>query len=103
MARAHKVPQRGGHVGICSHCGAVCFISRKAARRYARSEFPGDHLSAFRCGRYWHFKLLSRARIRGEDGVGRDGRPEPTEETTSPAAAAIRAIWEATRPQLTTH
>lgn len=41
-------------VKTCVHCGKACYPSRKQARARMHVLFPGEHVSAYRCGDYWH-------------------------------------------------
>lgn len=38
----------------CPRCGKVIYASRKLARRVARSLYPGQSMSEYRCGTGWH-------------------------------------------------
>jgi len=45
--------QRG--VGRCPRCGKVRFLSRADAKTAKRILHPDDHMTAYMCGRYWHY------------------------------------------------
>ena len=38
----------------CAECGKYRYFNRKAARRAARRYHPGDSMSVYRCGDFWH-------------------------------------------------
>lgn len=42
----------------CPTCGKRRYLTRKTARQYARRNHPGDHLSAYKCGDFWHLGHL---------------------------------------------
>lgn len=44
-----------GHVRTCDACGKRCFVSRKDARKYSRTQMPGNNWSIYKCGEYWHY------------------------------------------------
>lgn len=54
---ATKGPSRiaAQHVALCPRCGKRCFSDRNMARRAGRSSFPGTHIKAYRCGKWFHF------------------------------------------------
>lgn len=54
-------------VGQCLECGKVSYVTRKRAKEVAKVLFPGNHLSPYKCGNYWHIGNLPRAVIRGAD------------------------------------
>lgn len=51
MSRRPKPPRS---VGTCVKCGKASYLSRKDARSVARNRHPGEHMSAYPCGDYWH-------------------------------------------------
>lgn len=57
--RFTAVPQRRRiqNDGVCPDetCGKVRYASRREARGAAHLLFPGDHLTAYQCGDFWHF------------------------------------------------
>ena len=52
-AKSHE--QAPYSVGRCSECGKQCFRSRKAAKRHVAKLFPGDRMSIYTCGEFFHF------------------------------------------------
>jgi hypothetical protein len=49
----------------CPGCGKVCYRGRKAAKRAGRRLYPGKHMRAYRCDRWWHLtSRLERAKAR---------------------------------------
>ena len=40
--------------GKCQECGKLCYLNRKDARKACKASFPGQTVSAYPCGRYWH-------------------------------------------------
>ena len=50
----------------CPTCGKWCYLTRKTARQAARRKHPGHHLSAYRCGKFWHLGHLPDDITRGE-------------------------------------
>lgn len=76
------------HVGNCpnpecmqdSGFGKFRWKTRRDAKRIARRDHPGEHMSAYACGDYWHIGHLPDAIIQGE----RLRFPNrPSQETTS--------------------
>lgn len=65
--------------GSCPDCGKRSFTTRKAAKKAARRIGDGDHMSAYRCGGYWHIGHLPTAIIRGHltrtNATRKDTRP----------------------------
>ena len=51
--------------GKCDACGKIRFQSRADAKRRARQLFPGDHLTAYACGNWWHFGHPPASVVRG--------------------------------------
>lgn len=53
--------------GLCDEpsCGKVRYGNRRDAKRAAKKFHPGDHLSAYECGDYWHFGHPPRRIIQG--------------------------------------
>ena len=49
----------------CPRCGKRCFSDRASARMTGRTSFPGTHIKAYRCGRWWHF-TSELERMKGE-------------------------------------
>jgi predicted nucleic acid-binding Zn-ribbon protein len=85
----------------CPTCGKRRFLKKQYAKDYARRVHPGEHLSYFRCGDFWHYGGLDPEVLEGRRT--RDGRINPDLEPprTPPAVtAAMRAVWSATRPNL---
>lgn len=60
-------------MGICPECGKVRYLYRNHAKRVARLLYPGDHLSAYQCGDYWHLGHPPRRVVRG-GGWGGENR-----------------------------
>jgi len=61
------------HIATCTTCGKRCYTSKAVAKRVARSlkgDRSGGHLSAYRCGTYWHLGHLPSLVVRGV--IGRD-------------------------------
>lgn len=54
-----------GFVGTCPSCGKHRYDDRKQAKKVARRLYPGEHMSAYQCGTYWHIGHLSPAVKRG--------------------------------------
>ena len=48
-------------VGSCGTCGKRQFRTRKAARSTGRRLYPGQRLSQYECGDYWHIGHLPGA------------------------------------------
>lgn len=42
-------------IGRCSDCGKLRFENRKATKKYINKRFPGDHMTIYKCGEYFHF------------------------------------------------
>jgi hypothetical protein len=55
MTATSKTPraQYATNHGRCS-CGKLRYASRKDARAVARKAHPGEHMSAYECGGYFH-------------------------------------------------
>jgi hypothetical protein len=88
------------HVGSCpdQDCGKLRYLSRKDARAAARLVDPGDRMSPYPCGSYWHFGHLKAAVLRGD--ATRDGQTNKPAVRPSPVGAAqMRAMWEGTTGQ----
>ena len=49
----------------CEDCGKLRYLSRKAARLAARRGHPGESMSTYRCGDYWHIGHTPYAIKRG--------------------------------------
>lgn len=47
-------------------CPKVRYPSRSAAKKAAKRIYPGDHLSAYRCGGSWHIGHLAPYVLSGE-------------------------------------
>lgn len=45
-------------IGTCPDCGKWCWTSKKIAKAAAKRNHPGEHLSAYPCGRWWHYGHL---------------------------------------------
>lgn len=52
-------------VGTCSTCGKQCWSSKRYAKNAARRIHPGEKLSIYQCGDYWHFGHLNYSTARG--------------------------------------
>lgn len=57
------------YVGKCDTCGKNRFVTRAMARAAARDLHPGDPMSVYRCGNYFHYGHNSHKYTR-EIGVG---------------------------------
>lgn len=53
-------------IGKCATCGKLSFLTRKAAKRWARRHRPGEHFNEYKCGDYWHYGHVFAATLRGE-------------------------------------
>lgn len=42
----------------CPTCKKRRYFTRKEARQAARRYHPGEHMSPYRCGNYWHIGHL---------------------------------------------
>lgn len=42
-------------VGKCPDCGKIRFRTRKAAKSRARQRCPGEQISVYRCGDFFHW------------------------------------------------
>jgi hypothetical protein len=72
----HMREQAGAHLAVrCETCGKVRFRNRKAARARAKKLYPGDHMSTYKCGEYWHIGHIPWAVRRGVRA--RDEGPTP--------------------------
>jgi hypothetical protein len=49
----------------CATCGKASFPSRKLAKQQARRVHPGEKMSEYRCGDWWHYGHLAPAIIAG--------------------------------------
>lgn len=56
--------------GICEVDGKIRYGSRKDAKLQARRLYPGDHLTAYDCGDYWHFGHPPQRVIHGGEWGG---------------------------------
>ena len=59
------------YAGLCGFvcvCGKHGYTSRALARKAAKVKHPGEHLSAYQCGRYWHLGHLPQAAAHGTKG-----------------------------------
>jgi hypothetical protein len=56
-----------GHF-TCQHCGKQTYLSRKEAKRVAKTVHPGEDLNAYRCphGEGWHIGHLPKAVVNGD-------------------------------------
>lgn len=54
----------GGNLGACPDCGKLRYTSRRGAKA-ASKVHPGQHLSAYPCGEYWHYGHPPRSVMRG--------------------------------------
>jgi hypothetical protein len=52
-------------IGTCEHCGKGCWTSKKIAKAAARRNHPGERLSVYECGRWWHYGHLDYPVLRG--------------------------------------
>jgi hypothetical protein len=81
--------------GLCA-CGKGRYVSRKAARHAGKANHPGEHLSSYRCGPYWHYGHLKRRVLTG--AMTRDGQTNgAVSRLPATVLAQMRSIWEATR------
>lgn len=78
-ARRRRLPpmrtrKRVENVGVCQleTCGKVMYSSRADARKAAKLLFPGDHLTAYQCGDFWHFGHEPLRVLHGEGWGGED-------------------------------
>lgn len=53
--KTDRVHDNTRDVGTCPDCGKRRYVTRKAARRVARLVCPGEQVSVYRCGDYFHF------------------------------------------------
>lgn len=44
----------------CPTCGKRRYLTRKQARQFARKLHPGERLSPYKCGDYWHLGHLPK-------------------------------------------
>lgn len=51
----------------CPRCGKRRYPTRRVARRQARRLYPGDRLSAYPCGTFWHVGHLPDSVKAGEE------------------------------------
>jgi hypothetical protein len=95
-------------VRTCPACGKFCFLSRKAARRWAKHRFAADRPRPYRCatgGDMWHVGHLPanvrNGTITREQAYAHLKRQEnPTVTTTEPRTAIAEAFDRAqTRPR----
>ena len=63
-------PPERRYVGTCPDCRKYQFETRRAARRAARSLYPGDVMRAYQCGQWWHIGHTPAAVRRGERPAG---------------------------------
>jgi hypothetical protein len=82
------------HVGRCATHYLFRWLTRKDARAGAQDLFPGQHLTPYRCGGYWHIGTLPADVVRGN--TTRDGQPTRQVIPNPTGAAQIRAMWETT-------
>lgn len=59
----YVVPTYGG---VCPDCGKKRWGSRKAAKDFAKQQYPYDKLSAYQCGDWWHIGHLTPQVIAGD-------------------------------------
>lgn len=72
-----------GYIGFCARCEKAAFNDRKAAKRYARRQYPSERMQAYACRRGgvgWHVGHVAaevvagevpRSQFYGPRGVGR--------------------------------
>lgn len=66
-ARPADDPTRySGGTGECPRCTKAAYATRKQAKTAAKRLFPGERLSVYRCGDYYHFGHLPTVVRRGE-------------------------------------
>lgn len=70
-------------------CNKVRYGSRTDAKAMAKKLFPSDHMSAYRCGNYWHFGHPPKRVIAGhpwgdEDYLNRRANQVLEESTIEP-------------------
>lgn len=64
----------GGGLGTCPDCGKMRHRSRSEAKQAARRQHPGQHLSQFRCGEFWHNGHVHPLRLAGNGTVAASHR-----------------------------
>ena len=58
--------ERAVPVATCEVCGKQGYRSRRKAKAAARALYPGHHMSAYRCGQWWHVGHLPSRMIAGD-------------------------------------
>jgi hypothetical protein len=48
------IPSFRAHVGACSGCGKVSYVTRRDARRAGKTFHPDARTSVYQCGQLWH-------------------------------------------------
>lgn len=62
MDTPSKYTRKTYGIGRCQPCGKVIYLSRRAARAFAKKWHQGEHMSAYRCpgnGQHWHIGHLA--------------------------------------------
>lgn len=60
------VEKKAQFVGTCGECGKRSYPTRDQARKASNAGQPSEHMSAYRCGDYWHVGHLPKAVRTGE-------------------------------------
>lgn len=55
-----------GSLGTCEVCGKRCYLTKQAARRARSRRFPGERMSVYRCGDFYHLGHLPGRVIAGD-------------------------------------
>ena len=55
-----------GSLGTCMECGKRCYGSRSAAKRMLKRRFPGERMSVYKCGDFYHLGHLPGRVIAGD-------------------------------------
>lgn len=50
-------------VGFCPRCGKHRYLSRSDAKKACKALYPGDPMSTYQCGQYWHYGHNYRKRM----------------------------------------
>ena len=48
------------HIGTCPDCGKARWRTRRQAVQAAQRIYPGQHMSPYQCGDFWHLGHLPR-------------------------------------------
>ena len=78
--RAHFEGSRGNgaDIGTCAVCGKLNYLSRKVARGVAKRRYPGAHVTAYRCGDFWHIGAMPPEVRQGRGKGWRRHRDHPS-------------------------